>query len=185
MPGRRRKIKCTFIHGDARCANCLARGTQCIDQRDVEGADDFYIDDSAVSLRERVTTLERQLADVLQTIQRDLRRDRALDHSPQPAEGSDIEPISDLTGKAGFNPTVSDIYAEWNYERAPAGENVRISLSIRKAGKVCKTLRACLPSLDTLLDTFSKHGSWWPHFQRQIRPEGEPMEEISAFVLRT
>lgn len=191
MPGRRRKIKCTFIHGDSRCANCLARGTQCVDQRDVDGVDDFAPEDSATTLRERVAGLERQLADVMQTLRSDMQHNRNQGVSMNTPDGSDIEPTLDADHEADVNPQptfqglVDDIYGNWNFHRQEAEGNVRVSISEKKASKLCKTLRSNLPDFDTLLENFQNHGSWWSHWRRQVQSEGEDLEDISDFVHRS
>jgi hypothetical protein len=57
--GRRRKIRCKFQSSNASiCIQCTARGSRCLDQRDVSPVNHGAISDESISLREREITLE-------------------------------------------------------------------------------------------------------------------------------
>ncbi|KAF2098214.1 hypothetical protein NA57DRAFT_57379 [Rhizodiscina lignyota] len=80
--GRRRKIRCTYLPGSQKCAQCSARGARCVDQRD-EPYDDT--EEERKLLRERVARLEALLE---KSESNPLRRVRT--NAPSTTESSDV-----------------------------------------------------------------------------------------------
>lgn len=196
--GRRRKIKCKFHPGTASpCIPCAARGSRCLDQRDVTLVSESIIDTESVSLRERVAVLEKMV------------RNHAITHEPTLShEDFDIEddPV-EADERAPFVSMLNEAEVCWklilDYDRPlivfkGSIEIHQVTRPVREipshksppiykqsSSNACFKLRSVLPEYDLLISTLSQNGSWWSSFRHKVQVVCQgSYEDLSAFAAR-
>jgi hypothetical protein len=95
--GRRRKIRCKFHSSDAStCIQCAARGSRCLDQRDVSPVNHGAISDESTSFRERAIALESMVKHHAQVSRDPSLGLQALDLTDEPVEADTRVPFISL-----------------------------------------------------------------------------------------
>ncbi|KAI9781855.1 MAG: hypothetical protein M1839_005647 [Geoglossum umbratile] len=209
---RRRKIRCSFPPGNTTCSPCLARGSQCVDQRDGSHG---IAEEERITLRERVACLESLLQNKLQAASGKRYQDaQPLNLFPSTTETSDIGAlVSGADRRAPFVSILDDAELLWSSSSrvdgvsevqapptpissasAPNGKAFRHPVAIsqgfqppeQKAKCVCEALRSALPGYDAVMSTLSKNGAWWSSFRHKTHAISQaPVEALATFAARS
>ncbi|TAQ87966.1 hypothetical protein B7494_g3724 [Chlorociboria aeruginascens] len=206
---RRRKIRCNYTAGSSVCSSCVARGSLCVGQQ-VEA----LATDERISLRDRVTKLERLLVAQERVANGGLRlagtgpdSGSSTAHEDEDSSG-DIEILGGSQGVHNTPPFVElmgDAEITWSgsqgsdarskeriarcsneqYVEIPSPSLSRLGSPSRKSAAICSTLRACLPSYNILIACLSLNHAWWYSFRTKSDPPHTKIESLTALAMRT
>ena len=206
---RRRKIKCTFEEGrTAICNECYARGSTCIDQEhgDINSYTQQAVDQSAYSLRERVTQLEGLVKQVLHRVPDGAQQnitDPALERSQLDAQAAEVLKSLKTNGPRDPSPGEESMYLPGGQrDEAPAMTLFDNAVIQRKESQptvsraqynkqktLISALSQMLPSPHDLEIILESSHEWWTIW-RKMFPEitdnrCETMKESVSHSLRS
>ncbi|EXK87623.1 hypothetical protein FOQG_08962 [Fusarium oxysporum f. sp. raphani 54005] len=179
---RRRKIKCKFQPGTASpCIPCAARGSRCLDQRDVAPVNESNINTESISLGERVAVLETMARHHALTHESALSHE-GFDLEDEPVEADERAPFVSMLNKAEGSmeshlQTTRPVQEITSHKSPP--------IYTQSSSDACLKLRSVLPEYDLLISTLSKNGAWWSSFRHktEVICQGS-YEGLAAFAAR-
>ncbi|KAH6898037.1 hypothetical protein B0T10DRAFT_543083 [Thelonectria olida] len=186
---RRRKIRCKFQTGNtSQCLPCTARGSPCVDQRDV-----LVNRQNQDNLRERVSRIESILQNQPKLdLQEPGFNFQHLKIVPQQDHTGGLDEPREADKRAPFVSMLNE--AEGNLQGAadeepathpPQGSPFRQHRTphAERSSQICTTLRSALPDYGVLMSTLSTNGGWWSSFRHKTHAICQgPLEGLAAFA---
>ncbi|EWG55379.1 hypothetical protein FVEG_13387 [Fusarium verticillioides 7600] len=179
--GRRRKIKCKFHPGTSSpCIPCAARGSRCLDQRDMTPVEESNINTESVSLQQRVTLLEKMVRNHAITHEATISHERA-NTEDESVEADERAPFVSMLNKAEGSVETRQIARP--VHEIPSHKSP--PFYTQSSSEACSKLRSLLPEYDVLLSTLSENGAWWSSFRHKVEVicQGS-YEDLAAFAAR-
>ncbi|KAF4337757.1 hypothetical protein FBEOM_8354 [Fusarium beomiforme] len=164
---RRRKIKCKFPTGNtSSCIPCAARGSRCLDQRDVAPVNESKNNVEMTSLRERVAVLEDMVKLQSQRSQDPTLNLERLGLEDGPLEADERAPFVSMLNNSAAPVEVHPQLPNSIQEIPSYSSTTFITQSSSDA---CLRLRSSLPPYDVLMSTLSQNGAWWSSFRHKTQ----------------
>ncbi|KAL7900572.1 hypothetical protein HDV64DRAFT_267614 [Trichoderma sp. TUCIM 5745] len=195
--GRRRKIRCDSMPGDSVCFNCKSRRTPCVSQsghgarlqlrRRPESASSSNSSSEAPTLAARNPGAP-QAPDVLENSVTDQRAPFLAVLDPSGLSKSPKKDDASASSQSHLARDSSVSHSSTG-DRRPSRVSSRLpellSLGQGDSISVCETLRAGLPSYDSIMKVALAHKGWWVRIHRAVRGMyDDAIESFPDFVRR-